>query len=561
MRTMLTVLLGVILFSCGPQQPDINYVISPAVIDGKDQLQITMTFAPEPDGETFITHLNDAWGETSLYDCLANLEVLSEHSEMRINADSNRIEVVHPESLKQLSLRYSIQSDYDGPLESARTYRPVVRSDYFHGFSHLLFMIPAELEEQEEPASIALNWEGFDPEFVIHNSFGSQQRQQLLSVSPVDFSKGIFVGGDFRVHPIEVEGNQVYLAIRGQWQAFEDQQVVDMLGRTIQTQRDFWKDHSQEYFTVTLIPTQLDRGSSMGGTGLTNSFAANASNNEYLDFTGLSWLFNHELMHNWIGFTIQNANEEEQYWFSEGFTEYNNFKNISSNEIGGFTRADYFNELNKSISSLWTSPVKDAPNSEINYENFWSDRSYEKLPYYRGAIFAFYLDHLIAQDSDGEKSLDDMLLKILEETRLTGQKIDHDYFLEVANLYLKEDLTPFFQKHMVDGVPFDLPAMFERFDLAYSIEGSKVFESGFTRDEDQLVHNVVPGSQAFLAGLREGDRLRSMDMYSDPNTEAHLSYERDGEITEISFYPYRSEPVPQLLTTDENIAMIRPVSK
>ncbi|PQB03498.1 hypothetical protein BST85_00255 [Aureitalea marina] len=100
----------------------------------------------------------------------------------------------------------------------------------------------------------------------------------------------------------------MYLAIRGQWQAFEDQQVVDMLGRTIQTQRDFWKDHSQEYFTVTLIPTQLDRGSSMGGTGLTNSFAANASNNKYLDFSGLSWLFNHELMHNWIGHTIKNAN-------------------------------------------------------------------------------------------------------------------------------------------------------------------------------------------------------------------------------------------------------------
>ena len=82
------------------------------------------------------------------------------------------------------------------------------------------------MEDQEEPADIALSWEGFDPDFVIHNSFGTQQRQQLLSIPPVDFLSGIFVGGDFRVHPIEVQGNKVYLAIRGQWQAFEDQQQV-----------------------------------------------------------------------------------------------------------------------------------------------------------------------------------------------------------------------------------------------------------------------------------------------------------------------------------------------
>ncbi|PQB03499.1 hypothetical protein [Aureitalea marina] len=107
-------------------------------------------------------------------------------------------------------------------------------------------------------------------------------------------------------------------------------------------------------------------------------------------------------------------------------------------------------------------------------------------------------------------------------------------------------------------MPYDLPAIFEQFDLEYSADQSKVFESGFTRDQDNVVQYVVPGSQAYLAGLRAGDQLRSMNMYSDPNTEASMSYQRDGQTTEISFYPYREEPIPQLLTSDGNIAMISP---
>lgn len=556
MRIVLTILFGTLLLSCTDQTPDLAYVISPTEAEGRSQLQVTMTFVPETDGETHITHLNDAWGESGLYDCLAGVEVLTEHSEIRINPDSNRIEVIHPADLRSMTIRYTIRPDADGPLESNRSYRPVIQDEYFHLFSHLLFMVPGEYEDAEEPADIHLSWEGFEEDFIIHNSFGSQQREQLLHIPPVDFWTGIFVGGDFRVHPIDVQQNKVFLALRGEWQAFTDQQLVNMLERTITTQRDFWRDHSQEFFTVTLIPTVLEKGSSMGGTGLTNSFAANASNNEYLEFTGLAWLFNHELMHNWIGHTIKNADEEQQYWFSEGFTEYNNFKNISANQIGGFTPEDYFNELNKSITSLMTSPVVDAPNSEVTYENFWSDPSYEKLPYYRGAIFAFYLDHKIRLDSEQTKSLDDMMRQILAETQLTGQKVDHDYFLEVANGYLKEDLDPFFQKHMIDGVPFDLAAMFDELGLAYTTEDSRVFESGFVRDSDNLVVKVVSGSQAEIAGLEVGDTIKAINMYSDPEIKANMTVVRNGEELNFDFFPYRLSNIPTLLSSQYNLAML-----
>ena len=55
-----------------------------------------------------------------------------------------------------------------------------------------------------------------------------------------------------------------------------------------------------------MIPTVQEQGSGFQGSGLTNSFATNATNNKYLEIEGLVYLFNHELQHNWTGHIIKN---------------------------------------------------------------------------------------------------------------------------------------------------------------------------------------------------------------------------------------------------------------
>ena len=123
-------------------------------------------------------------------------------------------------------------------------------------------------------------------------------------------------------------------------------------------QRDFWQDHSQKYFAVTMTPTHQENGSSYQGSGLTNSFATSASNNDNLDPEGLVYLFNHELQHNWTGHTIVNQNEEEQYWFSEGFTDYYTLKNIAKNKISDLD-GDYFIKMfNQTIKTPLHIPCK-----------------------------------------------------------------------------------------------------------------------------------------------------------------------------------------------------------
>ena len=92
-----------------------------------------------------------------------------------------------------------------------------------------------------------------------------------------------------------------FLATRGDWVPFSVDEIKGLLKETMENQRNFWEDHSQEYFTVTMQPIFQSNGSSYQGTGLTNSFATSFSNNEFMEIGQMVHLFNHELMHNWIG--------------------------------------------------------------------------------------------------------------------------------------------------------------------------------------------------------------------------------------------------------------------
>jgi predicted metalloprotease with PDZ domain len=328
---------------------------------------------------------------------------------------------------------------------------------------------------------------------------------------------------------------------------------MELLSRTIRVQRDFWRDHGQRYFTVTMRPFPLERGSSFQGTGLTQSFATSVSNNAETEFDQLVYLFNHELMHNWVGQTIENEGEEAQYWFSEGFTDYYTARNIAANALGGKDWGYFIRQINETIRLLEVSPVKEAPNSEINYENFWSSHDYQKLPYQRGMLFAFCLDLQIRKGSKGHKSLDDAMRDLLGNARTPGWKLSSETFLQAVNPYLPDDLTPFFQKHIIAGQALPLGELFDQTGLAYT-EEADVFDLGFSWDADRKVVTAVnSGSQADAAGVRPGDRLVSWSIYhGSMDREVELVLDREGGRLSVRFFPVKKAQVVQLLDTPAN---------
>ncbi len=552
-RVLLTVLLTTFLYSC-QQQPeaDICYTISPAVVDSIPHLRIKMTLKADPDGTTELSFPDKAWGQTDLYNSLGNMQLLNVEGIVEKDADSARIVLMHPKEVEELEFEYFLKQDFEDDVSTTKVYRPIINKDYFHVFSHNLFMVP---ENTKEDLDIALDWSAFPEDYTIHNSFGSREKEQLLMDMDLElFGSAIFVGGDFRMFNGDIEGNQISLATRGEWVPFKDGDVFKVLEETLIYQRNFWNDHSQEYFTVTLQPFPQESGSSFQGTGLTNSFATSVSNNDQTDMEQLVYLFNHELMHNWIGHTIKNDNEEEQYWFSEGFTEYYTFKNIARNNINGLDGSFFIAEMNRTIRDLYVSSVGDAPNSEINYDNFWANYEYSKLPYWRGAIFAFYLDQKIKQRSGGKQSLDDVMHQIYEDATNKGQKLTHDYFIGVMDGYWNGDFQPVFQKYIEEGQKVDLVALFDGLDLDYSPE-SDIYELGFEFTQNRKgIQSVTQGSKAWEAGVRAGDEVFSRSIWQGSiDHKVELGLRRNGEERNISFYPVTKAKVPQLKATSGNL--------
>lgn len=553
---LLFVALSILLVSCQKDSNNqIAYSVSPISIDGQSMLKISMSTKADTDGETGFVFLNDSWGEENLHNTIHSIKALDEASEVTIEKDSGWVLITHPNNLKTVNLEYILKQDTEGDLTSKKMYRPVIQPEYFHVFTHSLFMIPLKYSEDKTiEFDVSLEWKDFPEAYKFQNSYGTNQKiQTIKNTTESEFIESVFLGGDYRTYTLNIKDNTVAFTTRGDWKVFKDSTMLKVLDKTITAQRDFWKDHSQNYFSVNLSPTVEKQGSSFQGTGLNNSFDCSASNSKYLEVEGLVYLFNHELLHNWIGHLIKNDEEEEQYWFSEGFTDYYTNKNIAKYSIYGLDKAYYIDKVNEIIRLLYTSPVKEAPNSEINYDNFWQSRDYEKLPYRRGALLAFYLDYKIKKDSNGTQSLDELMLAIKEDAENSNQKVSHDYFITKTNSFLTEDFKPFFDTHIEDGKLFDLETIFIDFGLEYN-PTSTVFDLGFTFTEDKKqIASVDKNSEAYKAGMRKGDLVRSRSYYyGSTEHEAEFILVRDGKDINVKYLPVKEAKIPQLKNNEAN---------
>jgi len=353
--------------------------------------------------------------------------------------------------------------------------------------------------------------------------------------------------------------NKVALAIRGDWINFKDSVVTDLLNKTVKLQRDFWKDHSQEYFTVILLPIENEVNSySYSGTGLFNSFTTVFSNNGYEDVYDLTYLFNHELMHNWINVENITKNEEQQYWFSEGFTDYYTHKNIAKNKVLGLDEEYWLDKINKTIKDLYTSPVAESPNSEMNTENYWTNRDYEQLPYRRGGLLAFIIDHKIRKESNGNYSLDHVMREIFTRVKEDKSIINEEFFVEIANKYTKTSLASFIEKHVIQGKLPDLQEIFTTYDFKFNAI-SEVFDLGFQPNEEyNKIISIDTTSRAYKAGLRATDRLGRWGFsYGVMDKEIKMNVVRDEQKLVIKYFPVKEMGIPTLQNNEHNITILK----
>ena len=546
-------IIGVLclLISCQPEKIwDVEYEITQVDQDSLQLLKVKMTLPADSSGQAILTYQDRTWGEENLHNTVHYANLLGVKGEVSMDKETGQVILQYPKNLEKIEFEYALKQDFDHPINTSVTYRPIILPEYFHVFSHNLFMLP---EVDVPTLDIRLLWKGFDAPQVVHNSFGSNSSiQEIVAIAPEEFHSAIFLGGDFDIQEITIQDNKVFLTTRGDWIPFTPEEMKTLLEKTITVQRDFWNDHSQPYFTVTMQPFEQELGSSCQGTGLTNSFATSFSNNNYIDMEQMVHLFNHELLHNWIGHRIQNDNEELEYWFSEGFTEYYTYKNVAKHRINGLGAAFFISSMNDMIKNLEALSIKEVPNSEVNYNNFWTNPEYQKLPYFRGALYAFYLDYTIQKTSQGKYSLDDFMLELLAAAD-EGNKFNRELFLEDMTHYLPDADQIGYARFIENGNPIPFQDFFEAQGLAYE-NNTILYELGFAFNKDQTeVVRVVSGSAAEKAGVQRGDLVLSRSIwYGNPEKEVQLTLSRNGEEHQILYYPRRKAEIAILKNNQEN---------
>lgn len=446
MKSIWALLLALIMFpGCysEPKADTFTYTITPIHTDSLNALQIEFLVTTDANGIATLTFDNNMWGQENLFNTLRELQSEPATS-VEFKPDENQITLTgEPETVLKVS--YQSVKDSDLPLDYRTTYRPIIEETYFQSFGSRFLIHPASLfQDSTRSVEIAFNW-NVPEDYIIHSSFGP--KPQKIDVFRGQLVSSVFVGGDFRRYDTKIEGNDVYFLTRGKWKPFKDEEVNDVLRVAIETQRDFFEDHSDSIFSVTLLPTERPDGYSVSGTSLENSFASFASNNHFTELWRMKYLYFHELLHHWIGGRIQNQNEEEQYWFSEGFTDYYTYKLMhKAGEIDSLRLRQLL--IEEVINPHYRSRVREVANSHITYERFWSDQEYSKLPYRRGAIYALYLDDQLKRIGS---SLDDIMKEILAETEMPGFRLSNEYFDSLVASKLGSAASTEFQQFIIEG--------------------------------------------------------------------------------------------------------------
>jgi len=458
-------------------------------------LAVNFTYKSDKEGILLLKYENSSWGDIDLFNCIEDFKVNPKPISIDFSRDSNLITIKTTPNLNS-TIHYSIVQDFKGPLLNKYRYRPILDKNYFHILGMRLFIIPDEIFETESSkVKIKVIWSDLPNDGIFHSSFGFDKNLDL-NVTEEELYASFFIGGDFRRYEFDYQGNSVYFVTRGDWKIFDDEDIFKILKETITFQNDFWNEPRGGIYSVSLLPTFepwtiSSKANSLGGSGLPNSFISFASNNDGTTLKRMSWLYNHELLHKWISRTIKNENEVEQYWFSEGFTDYYAYKLMLKNKK---LNAEEFIAIlnNEVIIPHYKDTINNIPNSELTFQKYWSNYAlYEKLPYRRGLLYAFLIDTQIKEQSQYTKILDYLMRELLAMAlKDENMRLNSSVFKQLLSKYLFNNALADFETYIINGQLIDFTGKLPE-GLSLEIQNNiPLFKIESAIDTTQLENNL-----------------------------------------------------------------------
>ena len=422
-------------------------------------------------------------------------------------------------------------------------YRTQLSSDLFQMVGHLGLLVP-DREDKQESFQFRIQIVGFkEAGWTSVTSFGKGDGIYTMEGSFDDLVHSRWMAGKFEFVERKIGVNTIGIAIaRKDWR-FTKEELADSVEKIVRTERDFFKDHSDPWYLVTLspVPSTDPHSNSLGGTALKNCFSMYCSKNFTLQGNSQEpnrglLLLAHEYFHNWNGIKIPTAGGDPQtYWFSEGFTNFYARRILLRN--GMITKKEFLASLNEEIQNYETNEAKSYPNQRI-VEGFWSSRTVQNLPYQRGALVALLIDEHLKARSKGKQSLDDFSLDLFKNK--PSAPVTSRSLLERIGKWVDEDFREQLRAIVEDGSKIELPSRLTEPECRLGKAKVKAFDPGFDLEKAQQtkkIEGVKEDGNAFRAGLRNGQTIRSLSIYQGNDPKAELEVMEDGKIMSINYEP------------------------
>ncbi len=238
-----------------------------------------------------------------------------------------------------------------------------------------------------------------------------------------------------------------------------------------------------------------------GGTGLARSFTFGYNFDAKPTVDGLQGLLAHEMAHTWPAMQGEHG---DTAWYSEGTAEY--YSTVLSARAGAISVDKVLKTFNDRADAYYSNPYVAYTNPEAA-KVFWTDPVAQTVPYGRGWLYLQQTDAAIRTASKGKRSLDDVV-KEIRRRQVTGKPYGIPVWLDLVGREIGAAAAKAGYDHMVSGGLLKPPPGLYAPCLMVVSHPDRPFQLGFARaslNDDRVVRDLVPGSTADKAGVKNGD--------------------------------------------------------
>ncbi|MGE4302911.1 MAG: peptidase M61 [Novosphingobium sp.] len=435
-----------------------------------------------------------------------------------------------------VTVAYRVTIDLQQPDMAKPQYELRAAEGGLSGGGNAFLVLPADSTARD----VAVHWDLTRAGKTARglSSLGMGDAAASHPLTPAQIASTYFMAGDV--------GTYAKGTFFGGWQGQFGFDGTELMGWAARLQSFYgtFFDQRPASFGVFARTNRLNPGS---GIGLTDSFAFTFKSETPI--SDLESLLAHEMVHAWIN-SLSNSMDAPGglalSWFGEGLAVH--YQRLLPYRAGLISPQAFLDDLNSTAARYYTNVLIDTPNEEIP-DGFWKDTRIRVLPYDRGSLYFAKLDAEIRAASEGKRSLDDIVRRMLAERR-AGKPMDITLWRTLLKAELgKQGLSDF--DAMLAGEKVIVPS--EAFGPCFERTTRELrrFDLGFDPlvlvSKDRIVRGLKPGSEAEKAGLRNGDKILNRfpqdALQADQHATLTLEIERDGSTFSLTYLP-RGETVP-----------------